>query len=161
MMTSVVVLVQHIPEETTVQLLLPFQYLLASSSLNLFSILIFVLIVLFGENPGFSNKAKSVMIALVFLSFILFFGGLAFSFLEGWPYGEAVMFCLVTVTSIGYGNLSPTTTTTKLIVIAYGIVGLGFLGLAIEKFRFSPSTLFPFHHPSLTNLCISLQEPPG
>jgi len=123
---------------------LPLTYLLASVSLNLAGVLLFLVLIIFGVDPKFAPNFRNLVIALITIVFYLFFGGLIFWKLEGWVYEDSIMFCLVTLTSIGYGNIAPTTLTTRLIVIFYGMSGLGFVAFAIEQFRFFSFFFFLF-----------------
>jgi voltage-gated potassium channel len=46
---------------------------------------------------------------------------------EDWTYFEALYFCIVTLTTVGYGDFSPTTTTTQIFTIFYILTGFGVL----------------------------------
>lgn len=135
LLACLVIVRNQVPWDVPVSLDFPFQFLIGSLALNVASCSTFPILVFFGQDPHFSSNTKSLMIALVVISFFLFYGGLIFWSLEGWPYEEAVMFCLVTITSIGYGNRVPTKTSTRLIVIFGAMMGLAFIGFAIEQFR--------------------------
>jgi len=64
---------------------------------------------------------------------VLLFGGAAL-FLHWepeWTFFEAVYFCFVTLTTIGYGDFAPTQPATKTLVIYYALTGLGALAYVL------------------------------
>ena len=46
---------------------------------------------------------------------------------EDWTIIEALYFCIVTLTTVGFGDLSPTTAGTQIFTIIYILTGLGVL----------------------------------
>jgi len=52
---------------------------------------------------------------------VLVVGALVFSFLEGWSIVDAFYFVTMTATTVGYGDLTPTTPTSKVITILYAL----------------------------------------
>jgi hypothetical protein len=60
-------------------------------------------------------------------------GTVAYMLLEGWTFVEALYFCVVTLATVGYGDLHPTTDASRLFTIAYIIAGVGiFLAFITE-----------------------------
>lgn len=51
---------------------------------------------------------------------------------EGWSFIDALYFCVVTLTTIGYGDLYPTRDVSKLFTVVYIITGLGMLASFIN-----------------------------
>ena len=91
------------------------------------------------ENEGVSNRY--IMLGL-FAIFNHFAGGvISMMVLEGWNVYDATYFCVVTLTTVGYGDLSPSTRMSKMFVIYYVIVSIAivssylayFVGLLIDK----------------------------
>ena len=60
-------------------------------------------------------------------------GTLFFSAVEGWSIVDAFYFCIMTLATIGYGDLSPTTELSKLFTVIYVMVGLGVFAAFIAK----------------------------
>lgn len=46
---------------------------------------------------------------------------------EGWGFVDALYFCVTTLTTIGFGDPTPTTALSKLFTVAYVVVGLGLI----------------------------------
>lgn len=54
-------------------------------------------------------------------------GTVFYSQVEGWSVVDALYFCVVTLTTIGFGDIAPVTTAGKLFTIAYSLIGIGVL----------------------------------
>jgi len=61
---------------------------------------------------------------LIYLVIVILFGSVLYHYLEGWSWIDSFYFVVITLTTIGYGDLTPTTNLTKLITIFYGINGV-------------------------------------
>ncbi len=65
---------------------------------------------------------------------ILIVSGTTFySTVEGWPVVDSFYFCVMTLSTIGYGDLTPTTGLSKLFTVVYVFVGLGVFAAFIAK----------------------------
>ena len=60
-------------------------------------------------------------------------GTVAFHFLEDWSWVDSLYFSVVAVTTVGFGDLVPTTDAAKLFTVAYVIAGIGVLGLFLNE----------------------------
>lgn len=58
---------------------------------------------------------------------ILAIGTFSYHHLEGWDYIDSLYFSVITLTTVGYGDLSPQTTGGKLFTIFYIFIGLGMI----------------------------------
>ena len=61
---------------------------------------------------------------LAFMS-VLVGGAVFYQIVEGWGWINSFYFCAVTLSTIGYGDLHPTTDLSKIFTIFYCIVGIG------------------------------------
>ena len=80
---------------------------------------------------------------LLFICYLLF-GGMCFSFLEGWDFAKSTEFCLMTLMTIGYGNITPTTFWGRIVMMVYtsaGLVLVGFYVLSQEDVLYQDTDL--------------------
>lgn len=54
-------------------------------------------------------------------------GTVVYSVLEGWSPIDSLYFCVVTLATVGFGDLTPTTGVTKLFTVGYIVVGVGII----------------------------------
>lgn len=75
------------------------------------------------------NKLRSidpaVQRALLAFIGIVGVGTIAYHFLEGWSYVDAMYFSVITLTTIGYGDMHPVLVATKVFTIIYSLLGVG------------------------------------
>jgi len=76
-------------------------------------------------------QKPNVKAALTILAVIVTFSALVFMGLEGWGFIDAVYFCIVTMSTVGYGDFSPHTAAGKIFTIIYLFVGIGIFVLAV------------------------------
>jgi voltage-gated potassium channel len=66
--------------------------------------------------------------SLVFLVLVTLLGGTIFyTTVEGWSVVDAFYFSVTTLTTVGLGDLAPTTTMSKLFTVVYIFAGLGII----------------------------------
>jgi voltage-gated potassium channel Kch len=75
---------------------------------------------------------------------VLAIGTLSYSYLEGWSFIDSLYFSVITLTTIGYGDLSPQTVEGKLFTIFYIFIGIGiilsFINTVYEHYNNSKKT---------------------
>lgn len=89
------------------------------------------------EEAGFDaresarHRTMAALIFFVLLGVYLAIGGMYFSIERGWDLLDAVYFSVLTLTTIGYGDLTPETEGQKIFTIFYVLVGFCILGYAL------------------------------
>jgi voltage-gated potassium channel Kch len=58
---------------------------------------------------------------------IILAGGFGFARLEGWTFFQGVYFSVITLTTVGYGDLTPVTFAGRLFAILYVLLGVGII----------------------------------
>ena len=85
----------------------------------------------------FASKAlkgtdwTSVVCALLFLVFYVLAGMVYFVYMYSWEYLDAAYFCIVCITTVGYGDLYPTSFWGRIGAVIYIIIAVGAGGVAI------------------------------
>jgi len=80
----------------------------------------------------FNRKTRPI---LIYAAFVIVVGAALYHWLEGWNWLDSLYFVVITLTTIGYGDLSPTMPATKLITIFYGINGIVLLLMLFDVIR--------------------------
>jgi hypothetical protein len=66
---------------------------------------------------------------------MLALGTFVYHWLEGWSYLDALYFCVISLATIGYGDLTPTTPIAKAFTIVYVINGIVILLALFDRIR--------------------------
>jgi voltage-gated potassium channel Kch len=66
---------------------------------------------------------------------VLLVGTLAYHFLEGWSLLDSLYFSVITLATVGYGDLVPTTPVAKVLTILYVINGISILLALLDRIR--------------------------
>lgn len=89
---------------------------------------------------------QRVLYALSLVIFLLLLGTIFYSSHENWSSIDSFYFSTMTLTTIGYGDLVPSTTASKLFTSFYAIIGVGVmlyvLGTIISSYLIQKETLF-------------------
>ncbi|XP_074269722.1 two-pore potassium channel 3-like [Silene latifolia] len=90
------------------------------------------------DKPEPTSKAiirQAFLLLLVYLSFgilIYWFNRHNFTVRETHPVVDALYFCIVTMCTIGYGDITPNSTVTKVFSILFVLVGFGFIDILLS-----------------------------
>lgn len=71
---------------------------------------------------------------LLLLALVVASGTVFFRFVEDWSWIDAYFFTVVTLSTVGYGNLVPATVLGKIGTTVFIFSGLGIFALAIQQF---------------------------
>lgn len=66
---------------------------------------------------------------------VLLLGTVVYHWLEGWSYLDALYFCVITLATVGYGDLTPTTPVARAFTIVYVINGVVILLALFDRIR--------------------------
>lgn len=70
------------------------------------------------------NPPRVRYIALLALS-VLAIGVVFYRHVENWSWVDSLYFCVITLATVGYGDLTPTTDIGKLFTVFYVVIGIG------------------------------------
>lgn len=85
---------------------------------------------------------KYVWRAVLIFAIIVIIGSYAYTHLEGWSLLDSIYFVVITLTTLGYGDIVPVTSAGKIFTIFYSFFGIAF---AFYVFSMMGSRLFKDH----------------
>ena len=78
------------------------------------------------ESTPYSNIVnRQLIVAIVMIVAVLIVGTLGFHFIEGWPLLESAYVATQTVTTVGYGDITPQTHTGRIFSLIFMLLGVG------------------------------------
>jgi hypothetical protein len=75
---------------------------------------------------------RKIVVAITLIFGYLVAGTILFHAAEGWSYVDAFYFSGVTLSTVGYGDLTPTLPTTKILVVFFAFSGIGIVFYSIS-----------------------------
>ncbi|MBI3035481.1 two pore domain potassium channel family protein [Candidatus Woesearchaeota archaeon] len=90
------------------------------------------------EEEEHGRYHRRILYVAIVIILVLFGGATFYHYAEGWRYLDAVYFSAYTITTVGYGDISPKTDIGKLFTIVYVFAGVGIAlyGLSIIAAHF-------------------------
>jgi voltage-gated potassium channel Kch len=77
---------------------------------------------------------------------VLAAGTIFYSLTEGWSILDSLYFCVVTLATVGYGDLAPTTTAGRVFAIFYILFGLSMLASFVNLMAKDRQLIFARRH---------------
>ncbi|KAJ2379842.1 Potassium channel, partial [Coemansia sp. RSA 2603] len=87
------------------------------------------------RGSGMSRPQRMLQFNIIVIVVWIGIGGYVWSKIEGWDTVTSVMFCMVTVTTIGFGNKSPSPGYSRILQLFYGPLGILMFGLMLLNTR--------------------------
>ncbi|KAF8880080.1 hypothetical protein BD779DRAFT_1110534 [Infundibulicybe gibba] len=87
------------------------------------------------SGSGLTRKQRTLVVLVILLLSYLALGALIHSFLLDLRFIDALFFTLVSIETIGFGDIAPTTTGARIFTCAYSILGIINLALAVSLIR--------------------------
>ena len=84
---------------------------------------------IFDKNSFIRNNTKLVITTLVTIGG----GSIFYHFIENWSWINSLYFSVITLTTVGYGDLYPQTNLGKIFTIFYIITGIGLMSSFVKK----------------------------
>ena len=74
-----------------------------------------------------AHQAFVLAVVVVLVSGVVFY-----RLAEGWSLADSLYFTVIALSTIGFGDLAPTTTFSRLFTVLYAIVGVGLIGTLLH-----------------------------
>lgn len=117
-------------------------YLIVLRSINLMSLInleliikmimlirLIILVLKFKSKIKESIKINRFIYVLILTTLVIVISAVIISLLEGMSFGNALWWCFVTFTTVGYGDVLLTTTIGRIVAVILMVVGIGFIGI--------------------------------
>jgi hypothetical protein len=73
------------------------------------------------------HQAFALAVVIILITGIVFY-----SLVEGWSPADSFYFTVIALSTIGFGDLAPTTTFSRLFTVLYAIIGVGLIGTLLH-----------------------------
>jgi voltage-gated potassium channel len=102
------------------------------------------------KEDGEKKKLRHKIFSLLAVVFVLLIGSsIMYSHLEGWSFIDSLYFSTVTMTTIGYGDLTPSTPTSKLFTIFFVLSGVAVMLYTLSTLGMYYLRYFEHHRPAI------------
>ena len=79
------------------------------------------------------RKDEEFRALMVLLLLLLVGGAIFYREVEGWSVLDAIYFCVMTMSTVGYGDLVPTSPLSKIFTIVFTILSIGIFAAVVSK----------------------------
>ena len=83
------------------------------------------------SHEGARSHADKLLAASAFL--LILIGTIVFGALEDWSWVDSLYFSVIAVTTVGFGDLSPTTDASKLFTVVYVLAGIAIISAWLNE----------------------------
>merc|ERR1719193_1531741 len=89
-----------------------------------------------GPKPWYtlSKDQREILRAVGMIAFLTLIGSLVYYFNEGMSLIDAVYFCMITLATVGYGDIDQKLESTKIFDIVFIFIGVPLMALAVARF---------------------------
>ena len=81
----------------------------------------------FGRAIRYAWRDPAFQLLMMTTLLVLATGTAFYHFVEGWRWLDSLYFCVITLSTVGYGDFSPKTDPGKIFTIVYVFIGIGLL----------------------------------
>ena len=136
---------RHHPLEVAIVVLTPPALLTAAQPIRLLRLLRVLRLLRLGPLVRFALSMEGLRYAAVIAALTAFAGGAAFAALERYSLGNGIYWAITTMTTVGYGDITPKTSEGKIIAVVVMLIGIGTATLLIGAVaqRFVATTVGP------------------
>ena len=93
----------------------------------------YTILIRFARVLGRSWRDPETRVLIFLVVALLFAGTFFYRQAEGWSTLDALYFSVITLTTVGYGDLHPSTAMSKIFTIVYIFIGIGIIVLFVNK----------------------------
>ncbi|KXS22394.1 hypothetical protein M427DRAFT_171706 [Gonapodya prolifera JEL478] len=126
-----------------------------SMSLLAFFFMTYDLLVLNAPSNVMSGAQKQFVLATYLADTTFLVGAAIFCNIQPWTFSQAFVFCVTTFTTIGYGNLTPKTTISRIVFMIYALLGISVVGFFLTSVR---NVMIHSSQESLRKRILALRE---
>ena len=87
-------------------------------------------------------KRNNLLLLILFFLFVIVVGSFFYYYVEGWDFLDSIYFVIITMTTVGYGDLYPSTDAGKIFTMVFSVIGVAG---ALYFFSVIGSSIFKKH----------------